>query len=274
MFCSKCGSPVADDARFCPQCSAPTNAAASGPGVGNKFKGASQDALKTFTKFAVNPVGQLAPACVSLPGKSALAVGIVFGVVFEVCCLLGGLIGARFHVSGLPWQWYVVGILTPALAFASIAAVSWVVRKIVRGTGELNGDCFIAGASLLPLGIFVLLSGILGFGASQISMIIGVFAGCTAILMLFAGCTRYTKMSDLAATLTIPMMAVVFGIVMWILTSIFSTGPMGGMQMGIPMRMSSGMPSDTQKYQYDPEAVRRMQRDLQKSMQSQSSDSE
>lgn len=238
MFCSKCGSPVADDARFCPQCSAPTSAAASGPGVGDKFKGASKDALQAFLRFAVSPVGGLAPACESLRGKQSMAVGIVFGVVFIVCVLLGGLFLIRFHLGWLTAGAIIKAIVAPVMPFIGIVAVSLGARKITRSAGSLDSDCFIAGASLLPMGLLFLLGGILGIGNFEVTGIVGVFAGCTSVLMLFAGCTRISKMSDLVATLTIPVMILLGA---WLMKILMFSGMSGPGPM-MPPTYPSGYP--------------------------------
>ncbi len=208
MFCSKCGSSIGDDAQFCPNCSAPAKAGPSGPGAADKMKGASKEALKAFKGFALSPVGGLAPACESLPGKSSMAVGIVFGVAYVVCVLLGGMIMARFHLGGIGVVGILKLILVIVMPFVSIVVISLAARAITHSAGSLNSDCFVAGAALLPIGIVALVGGILGPGNYQVTGILSIFAGSTCLLMVFVGLTRISKMSDLAATIAIPLMMV------------------------------------------------------------------
>ncbi len=241
VFCSKCGSVIPDDAQFCSKCSAPTKAGASapsGPGAADKVKGASKEALKAFKGFALSPVGGLAPACEALPGKSSMAVGIVFGVAYVVCVLLGGMIMVRFHLHGIGVVDILKLILAIVMPFVSIVVISLAARAITHSAGSLNSDCFVAGAALLPIGIVALVGGILGPGNYQITGILSIFAGTTCLLMVFVGLTRISKMSDLAATIAIPLMMVL----VIVLLRIMFPSPMGLMG-GMPP-MSSGYAPD------------------------------
>lgn len=49
MFCSQCGAPVSDDARFCPVCGAPIDAARPASAVG---AGATQDSVSSVMQIA------------------------------------------------------------------------------------------------------------------------------------------------------------------------------------------------------------------------------
>ena len=60
-------------------------------------KAASRDAARTFMSLVYNPVGALPSSYQALPESQALAVGVVFMVVW----LLWSLVGASMGVSGL-----------------------------------------------------------------------------------------------------------------------------------------------------------------------------
>ena len=174
----------------------------------DKVKEASKDAVQAFKMFASNPVGGLAGSYESL-GARALSAGIVFGAVSSLCILL-----LYFRMMGdmmklLNFMGYVKFVIAAVIPFVTLAAASFGVRMAFRGAGGLGSDCFIAGASLLPFAIVSLLGAIFGVKDSNVLTLLGLFATCIPVLMLFAGLTRICKLSERAATVAVPLMLLV-----------------------------------------------------------------
>jgi hypothetical protein len=111
-------------------------------------------------------------------------------------------------------------IILGAVPLVSITVSSTLARKIFRGTGSFAGDIFIAGASLLPYGFFVLLSSILGMGNIEVIIILGVFAICYTILMIYSGCTQISRIPDAGAAIAVPIMLLLSG---WLFKIILTT---------------------------------------------------
>jgi len=212
MFCPKCGTQVADGATTCSSCGTPIAPAKSPAGaVADTVKIASQDALKAFKMFATNPVAGLSVAFEHLGPNRTLSVGVSFGVVFSLCILIGGYVALPGWSRPRGVGGFLSSLVCALVPFVSLAGASLAARKAFRGEGDFGRDCFVAGASLLPFGLVVLLAGLLGFGNMEAVLVLLLFAVCITILMLFAGCTRIFKMSERAATIAIPLMLIASG---------------------------------------------------------------
>ena len=205
MFCKQCGAQIEDMATTCGKCAAPADASNPTAAVADKVKAASKDSLQAFLKFATDPVAGLSGAYESLGAARALSVGISFGVVFTLCALLGAyrLIPEFARPPGVGGFFKM--LVCAFVPFVSLGGACALARLVFRGKGGLSNDSFIAGASLLPFGCVMLLSTILGAGNMEVISALAVFALCLTILMLFAGCTRISKMSERSATLAVPL---------------------------------------------------------------------
>jgi zinc-ribbon domain len=220
MFCKQCGTQVENTAAACPKCGTrlaeASNAAAA---VTDKMKAASKDTLQAFLKFATDPVGGLSPAYQSLGAARALRVGISFGIVFTLCVLLGSyrLIPDYARSPGVGGFFRL--LVSAFIPFPSLVGASALARLVSRGKGALSNDSFIAGAALLPFGFAILLSSLLGMGNYELVGALTLFAFCLTVLMLFAGCTRISAMSERTATIAVPLMLLLSG---WITKVIFA----------------------------------------------------
>jgi hypothetical protein len=96
-----------------------------------------------------------------------------------------------------------------AVPFLSLLAASAATRKVFGGKGSFHGDCFIAGAVLLPFGFLVFLSSLLGLANLEIAALLLVFALCYGILMLYTGVTRISFVSESRAAFAVPVMIIV-----------------------------------------------------------------
>ena len=224
MYCTECGGAL-NAAGHCPRCIVPALAgqttintlfvaqAASGqarvtPQVTAKVKEASKDATRAFKTFATNPVGGLPLAFHSLGPSRAMGVGIVFAVCSILCVFMGlYVVLPEFAKPDLSDS--LKFMLFGAVPFVSLLAASAATRKAFGGNGSLHGDSFIAGATLLPFGLLVLVSSLLGLANLEIAALLVVFALCYCILMLYTGITRISNVSESHAAFAVPVMIIV-----------------------------------------------------------------
>ncbi len=246
---------MSDNSTFCPSCGAKVEEAvvgisqgqtgqvrASSIEIADKAKAASQDAIQSLKIFAVNPTGGLLPAYENLDRQRALAAGLAFALIFDLCLTFGiyrvtsslqNSQDALFFLELLKvipesqsagpslFKLLILGLVP----FVSIAAALAAARAVFRGTGSFEGDVFIAGASLLPFGLFFLLSGVLGFANAEVIAALSLFALCYTILMIYTGCTRIARIPEAGAALAVPIILLLSG---WlskiILASMWSAG--------------------------------------------------
>ena len=78
-------------------------------------------------------------------------------------------------------------------------------RAIFHGKGRLAGDVYTAGAVLLPTGLLVLLSSLLGVANVEVIAILFLFALTYSILILYAGCSRIGCISEAGAAPAVPI---------------------------------------------------------------------
>ena len=217
MNCLNCGHEIKANQSFCTKCGTPVQQAAPpaylpakeqsvrSDDVAEKVKAASTDAIDALKKFAVNPVGGLLTAFESLDKQRAMMVGIVFGAVFVACLILGSIFMA-IHFGSPRIVETLRTLIMGIVVFFSIVGASALARKAFGGAGSIESDCFIGGASLLPMGLLSLLSGLLGFGAFELITILFVFAMCYTVLMLYTGCTQISQIPDSRAALAVSAM--------------------------------------------------------------------
>lgn len=221
MYCTNCGGALDPVTGVCPACAAPavTSQAQSGslfgtfashtgvaPQVTAKVKEASKDATQAFKTFATNPVGGLPVAFESLGPARSMGVGIVFAVCSILCVFIGVYIAATIKPDiGDSAKFVVFG----AVPFLSLLGASAATRKVFGGKGSFHGDCFIAGAALLPFGFLVFISSVLGLANPEVAAVLVAFALCYAILMLYTGVTRISFVSESRAAFAVPVMIIV-----------------------------------------------------------------
>jgi GYF domain 2 len=198
--------------------------------------GAGLSALKGFL---VDPVGGLPSLCHALGGGGALALGILFCLLFDFCLVSGFVLaGLRFadylgpralttgaepqvrHIAnpGNPLvdffqadtpvrsklEFLVKLFLIAFLPVVSLAAAIAIVRTITRGQGNIGFDVLISGSSLLPIGVLSPLAALLGPGNIEVILFLYVLILCLTILILNSAFTRIVKLSDQGTILAIP----------------------------------------------------------------------
>jgi hypothetical protein len=212
MFCPKCGTQLSDGSVACSSCGttfAASRGGAAAAVAGERMKAASADAFSAFKSFMGNPVGGLADAYNSLGPSKALGVGITFGVVFMVCMLLSvyRVVPEFLRPTGVGG--FLKILFVCIVPFLSLFIATTAVRTVFRGEGALGSDSFLAGASLLPLGLIAVIASILGPTNLNVIQFLAIFSISITILMLFAGLTRISRISERMATLAVPIMILI-----------------------------------------------------------------
>ena len=251
MYCQTCGNLMQDGIDFCGKCGAPRNAQQQAAGFAQspaaayapsapspvapaepgRFKTASSDAVEALKLFSKDPIGGMPAAYDRLNEPRAIGVGIAFAVIYILCWLAAIYIAASVRPSGLDGLFKFV--LAGAVPFVSLLGASALARKLFNGAGSAGGDSFIAGAALLPFGLFVLLASILGYGNYKIISALFVFALCFAILILYTGCTRISKITEAKSSLAVPIMVLVSFLLMYLIYDAIIGFSMPGVPYGI-----------------------------------------
>jgi curved DNA-binding protein CbpA len=163
--------------------------------------------IKTWRSFAFNPVEGLFPAFIALGNRQAIAVSIGFALIFNVCFVLGFVLGMAtvlpniFPFTHLPILTLIIIGFLPVL---SLTGASGLMRIICQGNGSFSGDLFISTASLLPLGLWVLWGGLIHNGMAIATL--GIFAINYTILTLYSGCREISLMSTNKSVFTVPIL--------------------------------------------------------------------
>lgn len=215
MFCQYCGLQVSAATGVCATCT-PLDAPARTKGsaeqtaaeLSTKVKTASKDATQALKTFATNPVGGLPAAFEGLGASRAMGVGLVFAVASILLIFIGVYLSLPTFMKpdiGDSIKFFIFG----AVPFTSILAASAATRKMFGGAGSIGGDSMIAGASLLPFGFLIFVSGVLGLANLEVTALLLIFALCYAILILYTGCTRVSGVSESKAAFAVPVMIIV-----------------------------------------------------------------
>lgn len=221
MFCQSCGAQFDGDAAVaCIRCGYVTpGISSSSPDVGEQIRTSLRDAFDVLKKLAVDPVGGLGAAYAGLGEQRALRAGVTLCIAFALACAAGLVMGAsqiqRLAYGALgPFGGAVGGprglggFLTTAFQAltlpAAIAVVSLALRKMGSARPPVAADMFTAGAAVAPLGIAVLLSGIIGVANVELVLLLLFFALAYLVLMLYAGLTTVGTMSTRAAGPAVP----------------------------------------------------------------------
>lgn len=219
LYCEDCGAKFQDNVVGCSACKPQETAINRRTEiVSDKIKNTSKDAWQAIKIFAADPVGGLPKAFGNLDEARAIGVGIFFTVIFSVCIFIGTymILPAMIRPSGFGSFFNI--LVFGGVPFISIAGSSMLARIVLGGNGSIGGDSFIAGSSLLPLGFFVLLSGLLGIGNLEIIAFLGVFTLCYTILILYTGSTSISKISQSRSAIAVSLMIIVSG---WLIKVLF-----------------------------------------------------
>jgi len=226
MTCPQCESPVSENATFCGTCGAAVkNAAAESthaePTAGRtEVEKLARATLKALKAIVVNPVDELPKVFAELQKMEALKLGLVLAGLFDLCAIIG-LYFALPRWAGSPGfgdilKLLLLGIVPPA----AITGASALARKTFQGkNGSIESDVFLAGVSLAPMGLLLLLSGLLGSANIEVAALVGIFSLTYTILILYVGCTQ---ISQITTSRAVPAVPVVIVIAVWLSKIIFA----------------------------------------------------
>lgn len=199
--------------------------------------------VNPFHVFADAFVGRFADALEDLDKASAAWFGMVCAFLYNVCLVVGVYLIVQNTMQSLALLFpslnfvppvpgsatpsttptpentpglsaaqvgkLIVVALTPWLA---IAASCTLARKVFGGEERhLEGDVFIAGVTLLPLGLFVLAMGVLGIQNIEVTGVLAVFTLTYSILLLYRGLTTVSAVRDMAAAICVPLVMLLSG---------------------------------------------------------------
>ena len=168
-------------------------------GIVTKISSTLGDAVKALT-IIVNPGGGLLPAFARLVPEQAAVTGIVYGIIAN----LGFLGGCALGLSGLG-DYFSLGLIG-MMPFVSLVVTSAIARFVFGRRGGFAGDIFLAGATVLPLGLLALVFPVLPL---SFAVIASVFACCYTILLLYSGCTQISNLSEAKAAFVVPVILVI-----------------------------------------------------------------
>lgn len=160
------------------------------------------DTFKTWRRFGFNPSEGLFPAFFNLDATRAIAISLSFSLIFNLCFVLG--VSHWLSVYPVTQTPRFTLIIIGFLPIFSLTGASGLMRIIFQGNGSLTGDFFIASASLLPLGFWILFAGFI-HNWQSVGMF-GIFAVSYTILTIYTGCYEISQFSATKSALTVPIM--------------------------------------------------------------------
>jgi hypothetical protein len=190
-------------------------------------KGASTDAWQAFKQLVTNPVAGLSSAFEGLGEGRALGAGVVFGAVFALAMLFAAYrIMPMVRPQG--FSGFIKALLFAIVPFVTLGAATMAARSVFGGSGGLAHDAFVAGATLLPVALVMILGALLGYGNFNITYMLLIFALILSVLMLNAGLTRIAKISERAASIAVPLVVILSGWLCKVIYAALIQSAMGG----------------------------------------------
>jgi hypothetical protein len=188
------------------------------PTIGSEVRARSRDAWEGIKLFARSPIGGLPQSYAMFDPPRAMRVGLAFAAIYEAAFLLSlyitgssvaGFFSIPIQLSDASVSGLLKVILIGLVPFASLVGAAAIARTVFGGTGEFAGDIYTAGASLLPFGLAVLISALMGNANFEIVTGLFVFAMSYNVLMLYAGCSRIAGVPEASAAPAVPVMLIV-----------------------------------------------------------------
>jgi len=141
-----------------------------------------------------DPVGGLASVYLRLGEAKSLSVGILFMVITIILFVLGFILAN---------ETFLVGVLSILFMLAIVFISLSVSRGMFNGKGTINSDILIAGLSLLPFSVLILVSSLLGVSYGWGFFGYLSFGLTYTILILFSGFTKIYQFSESKSSILI-----------------------------------------------------------------------
>jgi hypothetical protein len=247
MFCESCGKQLKESAAFCPGCGEVTGAkstshvvppgnvpATASPNISadltKELKARSKDVWAGVKQLAVSPVGGLPASFQSFGEQRALWAAVGFTALYLLFLAISlyragqsleSLAGMAATPSGPfaaalatgasvnDFGWYMRLLLCGLVTIFTLSVAAMLMRLVFRGKGTFLGDFYIASASMLPVAVALFLISIIGVANVEVMLLLMVFAVVYNILMLYAGCSRISGISEAGAAPAVPIMLLV-----------------------------------------------------------------
>jgi hypothetical protein len=183
------------------------------PAGGEFAKRAWLEAAGAVRGLISDPWGRIGTVYEQLGPKRAIVVGGVFVAAFVLCCLMAMVFQETIPVPGVAVleSTDAVAIVKTVIVLigyvAALVGAVTLVRVAARTGAELAADLFVVGASLVPLGAFAILAGLLNPLSAVVQWIVSVlfiYAAVTAILMLYNGLSKAVRLSERMSALAVP----------------------------------------------------------------------
>jgi curved DNA-binding protein CbpA len=169
----------------------------------------------TLGIYLFNPGGGLLPAFARLEKQQAMEVGIIYAALTDFFFLIG--IYMSWTEINFPWLEL---LLIGSIPFFSLIIIANLMRNLCRGSGGIEGDIFIVGAALIPLGLMTLILGfIVHLSLNLLIIILLIYGFCYSILTLYSGCTQLWNISETKAALIVPSMLIISGSLVYVALS-------------------------------------------------------
>ncbi len=218
MFCSQCGTKITEDAAVCPSCGHATKPAKVAVDLDKLKAGGlnlAKDLWLTVRHTAMSPFGGAAQAYRVIGADRALWVGVAVGIIFALVfamVMYSAVRNTGFYIpdnSGFAdfIKLCLVGIV-PVLA---LALTSLLASKLGSGEGAVKTDLYIAGVSMMPFAVVLIVAQPLGLEHLDIIAALIVFALCLHVLILFSSMLNIKQLSERLASWALPVMLLLSG---------------------------------------------------------------
>ncbi len=174
--------------------------------ITNHFLQLLYNTWQTTNRYLLNPGGGLLPAYARLTSTQARCVSLLLAAIACVSFALSVCIGSSFS-----WIMLLMLYLVSSGTFLILVALNGLIRLTTRSRINSTVDVFIAGTTLLPIGLLAPLAAIAAQFDFTLFLVIAVFAACLVILTLYHGYTQILNLTEQTATLTVPIILLLSG---------------------------------------------------------------
>ncbi|NEO85431.1 MAG: hypothetical protein F6J87_14460 [Spirulina sp. SIO3F2] len=151
--------------------------------------------LLTLKTCFINPFA-LPEICERLRRRTAFNLGWNLGLIYMLGVFVGlNRLGVTFFLPKLSL------LMLTLSTFLGFVVAHYLIRKVLRGQGSIEGDVFIIGATLMLTGVCTLITSFLGIGNTEIITVLLLFYIIYSVLMLYVGCVRISKIRPTFAPL-------------------------------------------------------------------------
>ncbi len=173
---------------------------------GDVVQVALQDTWEALKFFIKDPVEKLPAFAIAIGKPRLLGVGVAFASLYVASSILSIYSTAHSRAFSflLPLEPKFLSILSAyGVQFGVVVLLVTIARQLFNGKGSVEGDVFVAGTLLLPLGTGIFTSTLLGLTSASLTLAVAVFSTIYAILGLYGGCRQILKIPPSRAPLAV-----------------------------------------------------------------------